>query len=236
MKVAKPTRRLLMLQAAVLVAVACSPIGSKGTMPPAGPNGEVDPRTAPDFIAVAVGDRDGIGYVPKEYLLPEPTTSTELPHGDPWPVYAEDLQTLIGHMVPGKGFVPLGVDPATIPNRPVQMGPSFGPVDGAHVVTLYVRNASTTTAWVASLMDGTARESSSFPRGTSAKCVTSAPGGRLVLMDRPPDDVGGQTRLEVTVPRGADEAVTLWIDVDGQGVTTHGQGVPGWWPGAPQAC
>lgn len=236
MKLAKSTLRLLILPAAVLVVVACSPVGSKGTMPPAGPNGEVDPRAAPDFIAVAVGNRDDIGYVRKEFLLPEPTTSTELPHGDPWPVYAEDLRTLIGNMVPGKGFVPLGVDPATIPNRPVQMGPSFGPVDGAHVLTLYVRNASTATAWVASLMDGTVRESSSFLGGVGAKCLTSAPGGRLVLMDRPPDDVAGQTTLEIRVPDGGDEAVTLWIDVDPQGVVTHGQGVPDWWPGARQAC
>lgn len=205
-------------------------------MPPAGPNGDVDPRAAPDYIAVAVGNRDEVGYVPKQFLLPEPTTSTELPHSDPWPVYAEDLQTLIGHMIPGKGFVPLGVDPATIPDRPVQMGPSFGPVGGAHVLTLYVHNASTATAWVASLMDGTVRESSSFPGGSGAKCLTSAPGGRLLLMDRSPDEAGGQTQLEISVPSGADEAVTLWIDVDAQGGVTHGQGIPDWWPGAPQAC
>jgi hypothetical protein len=122
-KHAKSTLWLLIMQVVVLVGVACSPVGSKGTMPPAGPNGEVDPGAAPDFIAVAVGDRDAIGYVQKKFLLPEPTTSIELPRGDPWPVYAADLQTLIGHMVPGKGFVPLGVDPATIPDRPVQMGP-----------------------------------------------------------------------------------------------------------------
>ena len=236
MKHAKSPTRLLIMHVAVLVAVACSPVGSKGTMPPAGPNGDVDPNAAPDFIAVAVGDRDGIGYVRKEFLLPEPTTSTELPHGDPWPVYADDLRTLIGHMIPGKGFVPVGVDPATIPDRPVQMGPSFGPVDGAQVLALYVRNASNATAWVASLLDGTVRESSSFPSGIGARCLTSAPSGRLVLMDRPPDDVGGQTRLEITVPSGADEAVTLWIDVDAQGVIKHGQGVPAWWLGAPQAC
>lgn len=236
MKLATSTLRLVVLSMAALVVVACVPAGSKGTMPPAGPNGEINPKAAPDFIAVAVGDRDQVGYVPKQFLLPEPTTSTELPHGDPWPVYADDLRTLIGHMIPGKGFVPLGVDPATIPDRPVQMGPSFEPVGGAHVLTLYVQNASTATAWVASLMDGTVRESSSFPGGIGAKCLTSAPGGRLLLMDRPPDEVGGQTRLEVTVPSGADEPVTLWIDVDAQGVITQGEGVPGWWRGAPQAC
>ncbi len=230
------TLRLLVLSVAALIVVACTPTGSKGTMPPAGPDGNIDRDSAPDFIAVAVGNRDEVGYVPKQFLLPEPTTSTELPHGDPWPVYAEDLRTLIGHMIPGKGFVPVGVDPATIPDRPVQMGPSFGPVAGAHVLTLYIRNASSATAWVASVMDGTVRESSSFSGGIGAKCLTSAPDGRLLLMDRPPDEPGGQTRLEISVPSGADNPVTLWIDVDAQGEVTDGQGVPDWWPGAPQAC
>jgi hypothetical protein len=85
-------------------------------------------------------------------------------------------------------------------------------------------------------MDGTVRESSSFSGGIGAKCLTSAPDGRLLLMDRPPDGPGGQTRLEISVPSGADNPVTLWIDVDAQGVVTDGQGVPDWWPGAPQAC
>ena len=49
-----------MFAAAVLlvgILVACSPLESKGTMPPPGPNGEIDSGKAPDFIAVA--GRDG---------------------------------------------------------------------------------------------------------------------------------------------------------------------------------
>lgn len=93
-------------------------------MPPAGPDGERDPKAAPDFIAVATGHGDEVGYVPKRFLFPDPTTSAVIPRSEPWPVYAEDLRTLIGHMVQGKGFVPLGVDPSTIPDFPVRAGPS----------------------------------------------------------------------------------------------------------------
>ena len=34
-----------------LLSGACSPFASKGTMPPPGPNGQVDASAAPDFIA-----------------------------------------------------------------------------------------------------------------------------------------------------------------------------------------
>lgn len=130
MRLVKSGFLLLVLPVAVLVVVACSPVGTKGTMPPPGPNGERDLSAAPDFIAVVAGDGGEVGYVPKRFFFREGMTSSELPRSDPWPVYAEDLRTLIGHMVQGKGFVPLGVDPATIPDFPVWMGPSVGPVDG----------------------------------------------------------------------------------------------------------
>lgn len=228
--------RLLMLPLAALVIAACSPVGTKGTMPPGGPNGDIDPRAVPDFIAVAVGNGGELGYVRKELLLPAPTTYSELPHRDPLPVYADDLRTLIGHIIEGKGFVPLGVDPAMIPNRPGQMGPSFGPPEGAHVVTLYVRNASVATVWVASLVEGTVTESTTLAAGVGVRCLTSAQDGRLLLMDRPPDEPDGQTWVEIDVPIGTDEAVALWIDIDGWGAIAHGQGVPDWWSAAPQGC
>jgi hypothetical protein len=87
----------------VLVLVgACSPLATKGTMPPPGPDGDADVERAPDFIAVA-GRHDSIaGYVPKEFLFPEPTTTVGLPVEQDYPVYAEDLRTLIGHMVAGR--------------------------------------------------------------------------------------------------------------------------------------
>lgn len=45
-----------------------------------------------------------------------------------WPVvYGDDLRTVVGQMVPGKGFVPVGVDPATVPTFAVEVGPSVDP-------------------------------------------------------------------------------------------------------------
>ena len=109
----------------LMTSSACTLGASRGTMPPPDANGEVDPSAVPDFIAYA-GRADGIvGCVPKSYLL-EPGQRCRGPQCDPIPVYADDLETLIGHDVPGRGFVPLGVDPAGVPGRPVVVGPSIG--------------------------------------------------------------------------------------------------------------
>lgn len=109
----------------MLISSACSLGASRGTMPPPEANGEVDPSAVPDFIAY-VGRTDRIiGWVPKSYLL-EPGQHCRGPQCDAIPVYADDLETLIGHDVPGRGFVPLGVDPAAVPDRPVVVGPSLG--------------------------------------------------------------------------------------------------------------
>jgi hypothetical protein len=108
----------------LLTSSACSLGASRGTMPPPDANGEVDPSAVPDFIAY-VGHTDRIiGWVPKSYLL-EPRQRCRGPQC-PIPVYADDLVTLIGHDVPGRGFVPLGVDPAAVPEQPVLVGPSLG--------------------------------------------------------------------------------------------------------------
>lgn len=87
-------------------------------MPPAGADGTVDASLVPDFIAF-VGQTDHIvGWVPSKYLF------GPRPGDEPIPVYGDDLRTLIGHSVPGKGFVPLGIDPQMVPTIPVQAGPS----------------------------------------------------------------------------------------------------------------
>jgi hypothetical protein len=89
-------------------------------MPPARADGTLDARLVPDFIAF-VGQTDHlVGWVPSEYLI-GPGRGDE-----PIPVYADDLRTLVGHSVPGKGFVPLGIDPRMVPDIPVQVGPSQG--------------------------------------------------------------------------------------------------------------
>jgi hypothetical protein len=114
---------------AALALSACGLGVSRGTMPPGDANGERDPSTVPDFIAYSGRADRIIGWVPKSYLLqPEQHCGgARGPQCDPIPVYANDLITLIGHDVPGRGFVPLGEDPATLPERPVQVGQSFAP-------------------------------------------------------------------------------------------------------------
>ena len=69
----------------------------------------------PDFIAVAWSGSGLAGYARKDDVL------SALDR--PFPVYAEDLRTIVGQMVPGKGFVPAGVDPNAVPDTPVMVGP-----------------------------------------------------------------------------------------------------------------
>lgn len=40
------------------------------------------------------------------------------------PVYGPDLTAVVGQLVPDKGFVPAGVDPASVPSRPVEVAPA----------------------------------------------------------------------------------------------------------------
>jgi hypothetical protein len=87
---------------------------TKGPIPPdAAPpqGGAINEALVPDFVS-AYG-QDGVtiaGYVPKALLLHSgsvPGTPDNPPQDQPLPVYGEDLTTLVGHMVAGKGFVPL---------------------------------------------------------------------------------------------------------------------------------
>lgn len=104
----------------------CGYGASRGTMPPPDANGDWDPSAVPDFVSY-VGQADRIiGWIPKAFIL-DPNLVCDGPECDGMPVYGDDLSTLIGHDVPGRGFVPLGVDPTLVPERPVQQGPSVGP-------------------------------------------------------------------------------------------------------------
>ncbi len=106
-------------------AIASSPAASKGIVPPAAfkPGGPMDMSLVPDFVAASGPDGSIVGYVPKSYLQPPPY-APGLVAVPPIPVYADDLKTLVGHMYPSKGFVPLGVDPASVPEIPAQVGPA----------------------------------------------------------------------------------------------------------------
>ena len=111
----RPLLRILLAVLVIAVLGGCSHSGrllTKGTMPPPGPDGMVDPSSAPDFIAVA-GREDGIaGWVAKSYVFPTERVVKgrpgALPPADPpEPVYADDLRTVVGYLVVGEGFVPL---------------------------------------------------------------------------------------------------------------------------------
>ena len=100
--------------------------------PPEG--GETNMALVPDFVG-AWGGPTGetiVGYVPKDLLFnprSEPGGTPENPPQDvPMPVYGEDLTTLVGHMVAGVGFVPLGASPAPAAGLgSPSAGPSAGP-------------------------------------------------------------------------------------------------------------
>lgn len=71
---------------------------------------EINADLVPDFVEYA-GHSDGvIGYVAKGDIM---WVDGEEPPEGPIPVVDRELN-VIGHDVPGRGFVPLGADPADI--------------------------------------------------------------------------------------------------------------------------
>jgi hypothetical protein len=226
-----PRRTVKGLAIATVVAwtlVACDPTASKGTMPPPGPQGEIDPATAPDFIAVA-GEVDIAGYSRREDVLASDIGA--------FPVYGEDLRTVVGQMVPGKGFVPAGVDPATVPDRPVEVAPSGDPVDeGGGAVTLYVRNGAKDVAWITVQIDGRPLDSGGFwGENTGLGCFAMPAGSRLVLMDRSPEQPGARVIRAIHTRGEEPESPPMWIDIGKGGSVRQGVGAPAWW-GEPQTC
>ena len=209
---------------------------SKGTMPPPGPTSKVDPNSAPDFISVAGRDGSIVGYVRKELLLP--TAGTGGPGDGVWPVYDEDLRTVVGQMVPGKGFVPAGVDPATVPDIPVTVAPSGEPSGrGTGQVVLYVRNDAASQASIAVQTGGQlARGTAAWGGNTGVVCYPMSAGSRLVLLDRPADEAGASVIRSIYTRGQETEPPSLWIAVGADGAITQGESVPPWWSGGPPAC
>jgi hypothetical protein len=208
--------------------VGCSPFASKGTMPPPGPNGQVDPSSAPDFLAVA-GRVGGIaGYGHQEDIL--------TPGDAPFPVYGENLTTVIGQMVPGRGFVPAGVDPATVPTFAVEAGPSGQEQPDGDKAVLYVRNDSLHEVHDAVLAGGQITDSGGYSgQNMGVGCYSMPVGSRLVLLDRSASQPGASVVHDIYTSDNELDAPSMWVTIGEDGSVQQGTGVPAWW-GAPQAC
>lgn len=86
---------------------------TKGPVP-IGPNGALELNRAPDFVAVRSGGKV-VGYLPRAYLGGSPQGPGDQRVGSIAPVYGSNLTTVIGHMYPGIGYVPNGVNPTSLP-------------------------------------------------------------------------------------------------------------------------
>jgi hypothetical protein len=102
----------LAITGGAVVATASGP--SKGGVADPG-NGRLNLKDVPDFISVSYQGKV-VGYVPRADVFNvngpnKPVTIT----GAPAPVYKSNLSTLVGHLYPGIGYVPLGQSPTTQP-------------------------------------------------------------------------------------------------------------------------
>jgi hypothetical protein len=85
--------------------------GTEPAVPPTLADGSIDTAQLPDFIPVVTNDGSA-GYVLRAALM-------DAVHGSGvHTVFGEDLRTVVGHMYPGRGFVPLGIDPETVAQTP----------------------------------------------------------------------------------------------------------------------
>ena len=226
---------LLLASGLAVSAISCAATPTKGTMPPPGRSGTVDASAAPDFIAVAANDGGIAGYVPKSYLLPGSGVTTGPPAVPVMPVYAEDLRTLVGHMVAGKGFVPLGVDPGTVSTRPVEQAPEASSVD-TDATPVYVRNPFGHVAWLAIRSGDLITNGHGHSSELGVGCVQLPPNSHLVLLDRPPQESGARVIRVVYVEQGKAETPPIWIAIASDGAISQGENHPAWWQGEPQAC
>ena len=79
-----------------------------------GEGGRIDWDRSPDFIVAVGNDGEPVGYIRKSDLNPGPPGTLPpgvQPSSAPLEVYDETLTKLVGHHVPGVGFVPLGQEP-----------------------------------------------------------------------------------------------------------------------------
>jgi len=198
-------------------------------MPPPDANGGIDPSAMPDFIAVAGRDGGIVGYVRKEAALSTGDQS--------WPVYGDDLRTVVGRLVPGKGFVPVGVNPVAVPNVPFVAGPAklVNPPESTGSVLVFVRNAWSNIVWIAVEVGGSYADDGGYWGGgyVGAGCFAMPAGSRLVVLDGDPTEPPAQISAVLYTQSSPGMRAERSVDIDSHGVATVGSGVPTWWVGAP---
>jgi hypothetical protein len=206
------------------VALGCGSEPSVGTMPPPGADGTYTSDEVPDFVAVAGRDGGIVGYVSSREALGDVNDG-------PIPVLDRDLRTLVGHLVPDIGFVPLGTDPHSLPTLAASAA-AESPTNRSDgdIVSLYVRNAEVELQWVATVVADGIGTAQGYHQGLGAGCLTMAVGDRIVLMTGSPSQTDARP-IRTLYEQGAGAAPELWIDIDSTGQVDTGRGVPAWWPG-----
>lgn len=128
-------RSLALASIALTIAVlgTGTALGAIRTPPLKGPipreaniEGVLDLSLVPQFITALGRDGIPVGYVSRDQalaLVPPPTDRDGRPMGRTIPVYGEDLVTVVGHMVPDRGFVPLGTEFEAVPTFKVEVAP-----------------------------------------------------------------------------------------------------------------
>jgi hypothetical protein len=203
-------------------------------MPPPGPDGAVPANKMPDFISVAGSDGGIAGYVAARDLIPG---NGVRPSDQVITVFARDLHTIVGHLEPGRGFVPLGTDPLTVPTVPVNEAAQSprATLTDAHQLTLYVRNQQLAVKWIATLRSGEVEDAQSYGSGLGVGCLAVEPGMRLVVLSGPPQEAGSRS-VQSLLTVGSGTTPTVWLDFGETAAAASGQGKPSWWPNDGQPC
>ena len=256
---ASPVSGVLVVEEVVWRQPTKGPVPADAT-PPEG--GTTNDALWPDFVAA--WDRDGVtiaGYVPKRYLLDGgPLTPggspSNPPQGLPVPVYGEDLTTLVGHMVPGVGFVALGSTdvPAgpSVSVAPASVAPSPSGASGTPASTVRVGDWLASCEGVETLDCQGAVERFTNLLARSTATVFDQSGGNLTVTARPicpvvPDWADGSYCWQVSATgttwsstnqpvcmviarRGTDVRYPAYVSVGGPDGTGRAGGMPEGWP------
>lgn len=214
---AAPRVRAAALVAILMVTVlGCAPTATRGTPPPPGPDGQLDLAAAPDFIEVAI-DRPGMrGYVTRaDYARLDPS-------GIGVNVVGDDLRTVIGSLIPGKGFIPVGADPALVSLIPAVEGMSTPP-GGTNDIPVYVWNRSSLPVTVHA--PGTAVTISFDPAQPGVGCL---PGNATSILV---EQAGAAAPTSVPIWDGP-----FGVEVSPAGDASFSQGRPTWWTDDSNPC